>query len=142
MVALVHSGASKEDQVRAPTVAVGDTWQAIPENATIESRLQRVTQTGQSSRDRRLLYVEMLKKTTAVVSSGVQLVPPDTLRAIVKTFESSMNAAARISSGQGAVLGNPKAVRQPAARSKGAREKSSLEYGGAKGRRRAQANHT
>ena len=142
MVALVHSGASKEDQVRAPTVAVGDTWKAIPENATIESRLQRVTQTRQSSQDRRLLYVEMLKKTTAVVSSGVQLVPPDTLRAIVKTFETSMNAAARISSGQGAVLGNPKAVRQPAARSKGAREKSSLEYGGAKGRRRAQANHT
>ena len=134
MVALVHSGASKEDQVRAPTVAVGDTWQAIPENATIESTLQRVAQTGQSSQDRRLLYVEMLKRTTAAVSSGVQLVPPDTVRAIVQTFESSLNAAARISSGEGAVLGNPQAVRQPAVRSQGARERSSVEYGGARAR--------
>ena len=72
-----------------------------------------MVQTGQSSQDRRLLYVEMLKRTTAAVSSGVQLVPPDTVRAIVQTFESSLNAAARISSGEGAVLGNPQAVRQP-----------------------------
>ena len=75
---------------------VGDTWQAIPENATIETRLQRVAQTGQRSQDRRLLHVEMLKKATAAVSSGVQLVPPDTMRAIVQIFESSMNAAAMI----------------------------------------------
>ncbi|CAN0372914.1 unnamed protein product [Ectocarpus sp. 12 AP-2014] len=142
MVALVHSDASKDNQVRPPTTVVGDTWQAIPENATIETRLQKVAQTGQSSQDRRLLYVEMLKKTTAAVSSGVQLVPPDTMRAIVQTFESSMNAAAMISSGQGAVLGNPQAVRQPAVRSQGTREKSSLESGGARSRRRAQANHT
>ncbi|CAB1098270.1 unnamed protein product [Ectocarpus sp. CCAP 1310/34] len=64
MVALVNSDASKDDQVRPPTAMVGDTWQAIPENATIETRLQRVAQTGQSSQDRRLLFVEMLKKTT------------------------------------------------------------------------------
>ena len=124
------------------SVAVGGTWQAIPENATIESRLQRVAQTGQSTQDRRLLYVEMLKKATAAVSSGAQLVPPDTMRAIVQTFESSINTAAMISSGQEAVLGNPQAVRQPAVGSQGTREKSSVEYGGAKGRRRAQANHT
>ena len=141
MVALVHS-TTNEDQVRAPTVAVGDTWQAIPENATIETRLQRVAQTGQSSPDRRLLYVEMLKRTTAAVSSGIQLVPPETLRAIVDNFERSMTAAARISSGEGAVLGNPQAVRQPGVRSEGARQRSSLEYGGAKGRRRAQSNNT
>ena len=140
MVALFHSGACNDDQVRAPTLAVGATWQAIPENATIESRLQKVAQTGQSSQDRRLLYMEMLKKATAAVSSGVQLVPPDTVRAIVQTFESSMHTAAMVSSGQGAVLGNPLAVRQPAVRSQGARGKSSLEYGGALGRRRAQAN--
>ena len=107
MVALVHSDAFKEDQVRAPMVAVGGTWQAISENATIESMLQRVAQTGQSSQDRLLLYEEMLKKATAAVSSGVQLVPPDTMRAIVQTFERSMNTAAMIFSGQGAVLGNP-----------------------------------
>lgn len=142
MVALIHTDASKDSQVRAPTVVVGDTWQAIPENATIETRLQKVAQAGHSSQDRRLLYVEMLKTTTATVSSGVQHVPPDVMRAIVKTFESSMKAAAMISSGQGAVLGNPQAVRQPAVRSEGTREKSSLEYGGAMGRRRAQANHT
>ena len=133
MVALVHSGASKDDQERPPTVVVGDTWQAIPENATIETRLQRVAQTGQSSQDRGLLYVEMLKKATAAVSFGVQLVPPDTMRAIVQTFESSINTAAMISSGQRAVLGNPQAVRQPAVRSQGTREKSSAEYGGGKG---------
>ena len=127
MVALVHSGASNDDQVCAPTVAVGATWQAIPENATIESRLQKVAQTGQSSQDRRLLYVEMLKKATAAVSSGVQLVPPDTTRAFVQAFESSMHTAATISSGQGAILGNPLAVRHPAVKSQGAREKSSLE---------------
>ena len=142
MVALVHRGASDEDQVRATTVAVGGTWHAIPENATIESWPQRVAQTGRSSQDRRLLYVEMLKKATVAVSSGVQLVPPDTMRAIVQTFESSMNTTAMISSGQGAVPGNPQAVRQPAVKSEGTREKSSVEYGGAKGRRRAQANHT
>ncbi|CAB1104350.1 unnamed protein product [Ectocarpus sp. CCAP 1310/34] len=89
--------------------------------------------------DRRLLYVDMVKRTNAAVSAGVELVPPDTLRAIVETFESSLNAAARISSGQGVVLGNPQAVRQPAKRSQGARAKSSLEYGGARARRRAQA---
>ena len=107
MVARVHSGASSDDQVRPPTVVVGDTWQAIPENATIETALQTVAQTGQSNQSRRLLYVEMLKKATATVSSGVQFVPPDTMRAIVATFESSMNAAAMISSGQGAVLEQP-----------------------------------
>eukprot|EP00904_Undaria_pinnatifida_P010031 jgi/Undpi1/6158/HiC_scaffold_20.g08642.m1 len=123
MVARNHAGASDENQVRAPTVAMVDTWQAIPaipENATIECTLQRRdAQTGQSSQERRLLYVEMLKRTRAAVSSGVQLVPPDTLRAIVQTFESSLNAAARISSGEGAVVGNPQAERQPAARSQG-----------------------
>eukprot|EP00904_Undaria_pinnatifida_P011919 jgi/Undpi1/7858/HiC_scaffold_23.g10330.m1 len=39
MVARNHAGASDENQVRAPTVAMVDTWQAIPaipENATIE----------------------------------------------------------------------------------------------------------
>lgn len=46
MVALVHSDASKDDQVRPPTAVLGDTWQAIPENATIETRLQRVAQTA------------------------------------------------------------------------------------------------
>ena len=126
MVALVQSSASNDDQVRAPTVAVGVTWQAIPENATIESRLQKVAQTGQNSQDRRLLYVELLKKATAAVSSGVQLVPPDTMGAIVQTFESSMHTAAMIPSGQGAVLGDPLAVRQPVVRSQCAREKSSL----------------
>ena len=137
-----HAAAHRRRKTPYDTVAVGGTWQAIPENATIESRLQRVAQTGQSTQDRRLLYVEMLKKATAAVSSGAQLVPPDTMRAIVQTFESSINTAAMISSGQEAVLGNPQAVRQPAVGSQGTREKSSVEYGGAKGRRRAQANHT
>eukprot|EP00904_Undaria_pinnatifida_P010515 jgi/Undpi1/6594/HiC_scaffold_20.g09073.m1 len=144
MVARNHAGASDENQVRAPTVAMVDTWQAIPaipENATIECTLQRRdAQTGQSSQERRLLYVEMLKRTSAAVSSGVQLVPPDTLRAIVQTFESSLNAAARISSGEGAVVGNPQAVRQPAARSQGSRQRSSIESGGALLRGRAQGH--
>ena len=144
MVARNHAGASNENQVRAPTVAMVDTWQAIPaipENATIECTLQRRdAQTGQSSQERRLLYVEMLKRTSAAVSSGVQLVPPDTLRAIVQTFESSLNAAARISSGEGAVVGNPQAVRQPAARSQGSRQRSSIESGGALLRGRAQGH--
>eukprot|EP00904_Undaria_pinnatifida_P011614 jgi/Undpi1/7583/HiC_scaffold_23.g10056.m1 len=60
MVARNHAGASDENQVRAPTVAMVDTWQAIPaipENATIECTLQRRdAQTGQSSQERRLLY--------------------------------------------------------------------------------------
>eukprot|EP00904_Undaria_pinnatifida_P003346 jgi/Undpi1/13011/HiC_scaffold_7.g02675.m1 len=144
MVARNHAGASDENQVRAPTVAMVDTWQAIPaipENATIECTLQRRdAQAGQSSQERRLLYVEMLKRTSAAVSSGVQLVPPDTLRAIVQTFESSLNAAARISSGEGAVVGNPQAVRQPAARSQGSRQRSSIESGGALLRGRAQGH--
>eukprot|EP00904_Undaria_pinnatifida_P011692 jgi/Undpi1/7653/HiC_scaffold_23.g10126.m1 len=144
MVARNHAGASDENQVRAPTVAMVDTWQAIPaipENATVECTLQRRdAQTGQSSQERRLLYVEMLKRTSAAVSSGVQLVPPDTLRAIVQTFESSLNAAARISSGEGAVVGNPQAVRQPAARSQGTRQRSSIESGGALLRGRAQGH--
>eukprot|EP00904_Undaria_pinnatifida_P011890 jgi/Undpi1/7831/HiC_scaffold_23.g10304.m1 len=144
MVARNHAGASDENQVRAPTVAMVDTWQAIPaipENATIECTLQRRdAQTGQSSQERRLLYVEMLKRTRAAVSSGVQLVPPDTLRAIVQTFESSLNAEARISSGEGAVVGNPQAVRQPAARSQGSRQRSSIESGGALLRGRAQGH--
>ena len=45
----------------------------------------------------------MLKKAAVAASSWVRLVPPDTMRAIVQTFESSMNTAAMISSGQGAV---------------------------------------
>ena len=73
-----HAAAHRRRKTPYDTVAVGGTWQAIPENATIESRLQRVAQTGQSSQDRGLLYVEMLKKATAAVSFGVQLVPPDT----------------------------------------------------------------
>lgn len=142
MVALNHSSSSKDDQVRAPTVAVGSTWQAIPENATIESRLQTMAQTGQSCQDRRLLYVDMLKQATAAVSAGVQTVPPETMRAIVKNFASSINTAGMISSGQGAVLGNTQAVRLPPARGHGAREKSSTEYGGPASRRRAQNYNT
>ncbi|CAN0271451.1 unnamed protein product [Scytosiphon promiscuus] len=139
MVALNH-GASKEDRVRPPTVERGSSWQGITEDVTIESRLQQIAQTGPTKQDRHLLYVDMVKRTNAVVSTGVQSVPAETLRAIVETFERSVHAAAMISSGEGAVLRNPVAVRQPAvARGAGSRAKSSSEFGGAASRRKAQS---
>ena len=111
MVALFHSGASNDDTVRAPTVAVGAIWEVIPEKATTESRVQNVAQTRQSSQERLLIYVEMLKKATAAVSSAVQLVPLDSMRAIVQTVKRSMHTAEMLSSGQEAVLGNPLTLR-------------------------------
>ena len=45
------------------------------------------------------------------MSSTLQLVPPDTMRAIVQTVKRSMHTAAMLSSGQKAVISNPLTVR-------------------------------
>ena len=83
---------------------------------------------GPTVQDRRKLYVDLLKKSTAIVAKGVDTVDPETLRHMFATFEAQVEQAARIGSGTGVVVGNPDTVRLPAGKRLGSkRHKSSVE---------------
>ena len=65
----------EEDVIReAPVVPTGDQagrWQAITDTTTIESSLVDLKEKGATPQDRRFLYVDCIKRTTAALGVGV-----------------------------------------------------------------------
>lgn len=68
---------------------------------------------GATAQDRRLLYLDMLKEVTAILSESVETLPPDRVRTLVAQFGEDMRTAASIHSHVGIATGNPGAVRSP-----------------------------
>lgn len=105
----------------------GGQWKATPEDASSVPSPRPSRENGgmstSTSHDRQFLYVDLLKRTTAAVSEGIEAVHPDTLRQLVASFELQVRTAARIESGgAGASVGNADAaVRLPASSSNGKR---------------------
>ena len=89
-------------------------WEAIAEGVTIQSTLVRMKEQGYTVQDRRKLYVDLVKISTAMVAKGVDTVDPDTLRHIFGTCEAQINQAARVGLQTRAVVGDPEPVCLPA----------------------------
>ncbi|CAB1098138.1 unnamed protein product [Ectocarpus sp. CCAP 1310/34] len=156
-VALNHKALS-EGEKQAPLVATGRLqcategdeggggagagvqWDAG--NVTIESSLVQLKETGPTPQDRRFLYVDCLKEATAAVSLGVETVPPEALRALVRQFKQGVHQASRIGSSAGLAVANPAVVRLPTSRDTGKRKRASHEGGAVVGAARRAYNQS
>lgn len=106
-VARRHKGSGAEGGeaiVDDPTPPSEGRWKIIAEGETINYTLVRMKEHGPTIQDRRKLYVDLLKKSTAIVAKGVDTVDPETLRHMFATFEAQVEQAARIGSGTGVVV--------------------------------------
>ena len=119
-VALRHKGSDAgggeavAGDATPPSEGRGNT---IAEGETIRSTPARVKENRPTVQEHRRLYVDLLKKSTAIVGKGVETVDPETLRHIFVTFESQVEQAARIGSGTGVVVGNRETARLPTGKS-------------------------
>ena len=137
----------EEDVIReAPVVPTGgqaSRWQAITDTTTIESSLVDLKEKGATPQDRRFLYVDCIKRTTAALGVGVETIEPDhhLLNHLVTSFVAQVERPASVSSRAGIVVGNPDVVRLPASsRSTGRKQVESLErFSEAGSREHAQA---
>lgn len=132
----VPDGASSDSEL---AVSSGGDWPADNASMTIQSALVEMEQGGPSVQDRRVLYADLVKRTSAVISFAVDSVDPGLARTITDSWEQQMRDAATVGSGRRPVLSNPDTVRLPA-RSSNKRHKSSTEahYSRSAGKRRAQ----
>ena len=111
-----------------PTPPSEGRWKAIAEGGTIQSTLMQMKENGPTVQDRRKLYVDLLKESTAMIAQGVDTVDAETLRQIFAACKTQISQAGRIGLGAGVVVGNPETVRLPAGRRLGnKRHKSSVE---------------
>ena len=80
-IARNHAATAEEDATReAPVVPTGGQagrWQAITDSTTIESSLVDLKEKGAAPQDRRFLYVDCIKRTTAALGVGVKTIEPD-----------------------------------------------------------------
>ena len=118
-IARNHAATVKEDAIReAPFVPTGGQagrWQAVTDTTTIESYLVDLKEKGATPQDRRFLYVDCIKRTTAALGVGVEIIEPDhLLNYLVTSFVAQVERAASVGSGAGIVVGNPDVVRLPA----------------------------
>ena len=133
-IARNHTPTVKEDVIReAPVVPTGSQagrWQAITDTITIESSLVDMMEKGATPQDRRFLYVDCMKRTTAALGVGVETIKPDhhLLNHLVTSFVAQVGRAASVGSRAGIAVGNPDVVRLPASsRSTGRRQVGSHE---------------
>ena len=133
-IARNHAAAVEEDAIReAPVVPTGvqaGRWQAITDTTTIESSLVDLKEKGATPQDRRFLYVDCIKRTTAALGVGVETIEPDhrLLNHLVTSFVEQVEQAASVGSRAGIAVGNPDVVRLPASsRSTGRRQVGSHE---------------
>ena len=133
-IAKNHAGMVEEDAIReAPIVPTGgqaSRWQAITETTIIESSLVDLKEEGATPQDRRFLYVDCIKRTTAALGVGVETIEPDhhLLNHLVTSFVTQVERAASLGSRAGIAVGNPNVVRLPASsRSTGRRQVGSHE---------------
>ena len=111
-----------------PTPPSEGRWKAIAEGGIIQSALVRMKENGPTVQDRRKLYADLLKQSTAMIAQGVETLDAQTLRQIFEACRTQINQAARVGLGTGVVVGNPDTVRSPAGRRLGnKRHKSSVE---------------
>ena len=79
-IARNHAATVEEDVIReAPVVPTGGQagrWQAINDATTIESSLIDLKEKGATLQDRRFLYVDCIKRTTAALGVGNRTRPP------------------------------------------------------------------
>ena len=133
-IARNHAATVEEDPIReAPVVPTGgraDRWQAITDTTIIESSLVDLKEKGATPQDRRFLYVDRIKRTTAALGVGVEIIEPDhLLNHLVTSFVAQVVRVASVGSGAGIAVGNPDVVRLPASsRSTGKRQVGSHEH--------------
>ena len=113
-----HAATVEEDAIReAPVVPTGGQagrWQAITDTTTIDSSLVDLKEKGTTPQDKRFLYVDYIKKTTAALRVGVETIEPDhLLNHLVTSFVAQVGRAASVGSGAGIAVGNPDVVRLP-----------------------------
>ena len=133
-IARNHAATVEEDVIReAPVVPTGrqaGRWQAITNTTTIESCLVDLKK-GATPQDRRFLYVDYIKRTTAALGVGVETIESDhhLLNHLVTSFVAQVERAASVGSKAGMAVGNPDVVRLPAcSRSTGRRQVGSHEH--------------
>ena len=80
-IARNHAATVEEDTIReatvVPTGGQGSRWQTVTDTATIESSLVDLKEKGATPQDRRLFYVDCIKRTTAALGVGVETIEPD-----------------------------------------------------------------
>ena len=105
-------------------------WQAITDTTTLESSLVDLKEKGATPQDRRFLYVDCIKRTTAALGVGVKTIEPDhhLLNYLITSFVAQVERAASVGSRAGIAVGNLDVVRLPAScRSTGRRQVGSHE---------------
>ena len=128
-----HAATVEEDAIReapvVPTRRQAGRWQAITDTTTIESFLESFLvdwkEKGATPQNRRFLYVDCIKRTTAALGVGVETIKPDhpLLNRLVTSFVAQVERAASVGSRAGIAVGNPDVVRLPASsRSTGRRQ--------------------
>ena len=117
-IARNHAATVEEDAIREPVVPTENQagrWQAITDTTTIEFSRVDLKEKGATPQDRRFLYVDCIKRTTAALGSGVETIEPDhLLNHLVTSFVAQVERAASVGSGAGIAVGNPDVVRLPA----------------------------
>ena len=133
-IARNHAPTVEEDAIRetpvVPTGGQAGRWQAITDTTTIESSLVDLKEKGATPQDRRFLYVDCMKRTTAALGVGVETIEPDhhLLNHLLMSFMAQVERAASVGSRAGIAVGNPDVVRPPASgRSTGRRQVGSHE---------------
>ena len=99
-----------------PTGGQAARWKAITDTTTIESSLVDLKEKGATPQDRRFLYVDCIKRTTAALGVGVETIEPDhhLLNHLVTSFVAQVERAVSVGSRAGIAVGNPDVVRLPA----------------------------
>ena len=105
-IARNHTATVEEDAIReAPVVPTGGQagrWQAITDTTTIEPSLVDLKVKGATPQDRRFLYVDCIKRTTAALGVGVEKIEPDyLLNHLVTSFAAQVRLAASVGFGGG-----------------------------------------
>ena len=132
-IARNHAATVEEDAIReAPVVPTGrqaGRWQTVTDTTTIESSLVDLKEKGATPQDRRFLYVDCIKRTTAALGVGVETVESDhLLNHLVTSFVAQVGRTASVGSRAGIAVGNPDVVWLPASsRSTGRRRVGSHE---------------
>ena len=132
-IARNHAATVEEDAIReAPVVPTGNqagTWQATTDTTTVESSLVDLKEKAATPQDRRVLYVDCIKRTTAALGVEVETIEPDhLLNHLVASLVAQVGRAASVGSRVGIAVGNPGVVWLPASsRSTGRRQVGSHE---------------
>ena len=139
-IARNHAATVEDDAIRealiVPTRGQAGRWQAITDTTTIESSLVDLKEKGATPQDRRFLYVDCIKRTTAALGVGVETIELDHhLNHLVTSFVAQVERTASVGSEAEIAVGNPDVVRLPASSRRQGRKSRAFLGSGAKGAR-------